>query len=294
VSFVKSKLFLISLVLLLSSGGVLFSEEAFEWIGGYSSQEWEGGESDQDETKTYYQWQIDSLKKAVSPRYIRLLDIHEYASSGKILNRGILFTYTGLRNKSVFLCGNFSQWECIPMRKNRFGIFYSIVPPTATDENYQQITTYNYKFKVDGIYLYDPENPEQEKDGSGSYLSTYYLEKVDKDKFASSQILEDSNEEEENLRTVLFRAYLPDKETVSVTGNFNNWNYDTDYLKKNPDGTFEIKIKLLPGIYHYQFIADGEILVDTYNPNVKIREPFEELVSEIKVPNRKEPLERKY
>lgn len=101
-SFVKSKLFLISLVLLLSSGGVLFSEEAFEWIGGYSSQEWEGGESDQDETKTYYQWQIDSLKKAVSPRYIRLLDIHEYASSGKILNRGILFTYTGLEISPSF------------------------------------------------------------------------------------------------------------------------------------------------------------------------------------------------
>ncbi|MCC5816206.1 MAG: carbohydrate-binding module 48 [Leptospira sp.] len=286
------KLFFVSVLL---SSGILLSDEAKSWIGGYSSEEWEASEkSEADKEKIYYQWQIDSLKRAISPRYIRLLDIHKYANSGNILNKGVLFTYSGIRKKHVAICGNFSQWECLPMRKNRYGIFYILIPPTAIDSNYSKLEIYDYKFKTEGIYEYDKTNPSKIPDASGSEMSRYYLEDVDPDRYASVEVLEDSADEESLLRTVHFKLHLPDKDTVAIIGSFNNWNYESDYLKKTKDGSFEIKLKLLPGTYHYKFIADGEEITDKYNPNVKIREPFQELVSELIVPSRKTTLERKY
>ncbi|WCL48537.1 glycogen-binding domain-containing protein [Leptospira sp. GIMC2001] len=293
--FSKSKIAIIFLSLFLLSWGALFSEETLDWIGGYSSDDMEDSQATDstEENKMYYQWQIDSLKKAVSPRYIRMLEIQKYAESGNLLNRGVLFTYSGQKNKAVLVCGNFLNWKCKPLQKNRFGVFYSLIPTDSIDEKYETLRTYEYKFKVDGLYEADPENPEFKPDGSGSLVSTFYLERIDRDKFAHSKVLDDSDIEEPHLRTVLFSIYLPDKETISVTGTFNNWNYEADYLKKKPDGSFELKKKLLPGTYHYQFIADGDVVIDLYNPNVKVREPYEELVSELIVQERSYALERK-
>jgi 1,4-alpha-glucan branching enzyme len=248
---------------------------------------------DVDDTKMYYQWQIDSLKRAVSPRYIRLLDIYKYAESGKILNKGILFSYTGLKNYEVELCGNFSNWKCLPMRKNQYGVFYAMIPPTSIDEEFKRLTVYQYKFKVDGLFEYDPENQEIQPDDSGSFFSIYHLDKTDKDKFSSTIVLEDSENEEHYLRTVKFQIYLPEKDSVSVAGDFNNWNIESDYMRKLPNGIFELEKKLLPGTYYYQFVADGESLVDKFNPNVKVREPYDELVSELVVEERKTVMERK-
>ncbi|MCZ8238142.1 MAG: glycogen-binding domain-containing protein [Leptospiraceae bacterium] len=290
----KSKFTVFLILFLLFFIGSIFSEEAMDWIGSYSSLEMESGEiEDVDDSKMYYQWQIDSLKRAVSPRYIRLLDIYKYAESGNILNKGILFSYTGLKNKKVELCGNFLNWKCEPMRKNQYGVFYRLVPPTSIDENFNRLTKYQYKFKVDGLYEYDIENQELEADASGSYFSIYYLDKTDKDKFITTIILEDSELEEQNLRTVKFQIYLPENDSVSVTGNFNNWNLEADYMTKLPNGIFEMEKKLLPGTYYYQFVADGEVLADKFNPNVKVREPYDELVSELIVPTRTDAIERK-
>lgn len=281
--------------ILILSASLLHSNESKEWIGSYSSQEWEGGISygKKEETKAYYQWQIDSLKRSVPPRYIRLLDIHEYAKSGKILNKGILFTYSGIHKKKVLLCGNFFQWKCESMRKNRFGIFYYLHPPSNRDKNYNSLTKYQYKFKVDGLYVEDPTNPAKFVEDMDNSFSTYVLYERDVNKFATAKILEDSELEEENLRTVKFQLYLPENDTVAIIGDFNNWNYESDYLTKKQNGNFEITMKLTPGTYYYKFIVDGKRTTDLYNPNVKLREPYNELVSELKVPKRNQPLERK-
>lgn len=291
----KTKGILITLFISSLLGGSLLSEETVNWIGSYSSNEWEEYKEESDKGKNiYYQWQIESLKKSVPPRYIRLLDIHSYSENGKLLNKGILFTYEGLRNKNVLVCGNFLQWKCKPMRKNKFGIFYLIQKPKALNEDYTLLTNYEYKYKVDGIYRVDPANPSRFRHESGSEMSRYFLEETDVDKFSHTKVLENSSVEEEDLRTVLFQIFLPETDTVSIIGNFNNWNYEADYMKRKPDGSFELKLKLPPGTYYYKFIADGEELTDTYNPNVKIREPFKDLVSELIVPERKKPLERNY
>lgn len=51
--------------------------------------------------------------------------------------------------------------------------------------------------------------------------------------------------------------------------------------------------KLLPGEYHYQFIVDGEYMLDTYNPATNIKVDTNESVSSLLVPERNYALERK-
>lgn len=53
----------------------------------------------------------------------------------------------------IFLIGDVS------MQRNRYGIYYTIVPPTLKDKDDREKTVYEYKFRVDGIFDYDPVNP---------------------------------------------------------------------------------------------------------------------------------------
>jgi len=283
-----------SLFISLLSTGILVSEEAGYWIGGYSSGELEITENYDEKKTIYYEWQVESLKRAVSPRYIRLLDIGNYAESGRLLNKGVLFSYNGLKNEYVSVCGNFLNWECKPMKKNRFGIFYTIIPmyEEALNESSKELLKYKYKFFVDGLYVTDPSNDSKETDENNTY-SVYYPEEPDIDTYASTKILEDSEDDEFNLRTVRFQIYLPNAETVSIVGDFNNWNNESDYMIRKKGGLFQLDLKLQPGTYYYNFIADGEMVNDLYNPNIKIRLPYGYKVSELTVPERLVPIERK-
>jgi hypothetical protein len=275
--------------------GTLVSQEALDWIGSYSSDEYEYSEkSDSQPEKIYYQWQIDSLKKAIPPRYIRLLDIKEYTHSGQLLNKGVLFTFAGLRNQKVEICGSMLNWKCRSMIRNRFGVYYILIQPEEIEKIHGRSDQYLYKYKVDGLYETDPENPELSEDESGSAISIYYTTPADVNRYATVEVLDDSEDEEPGLRTLVFQIFQPEAETIAIAGSFNNWQYDTDYLTRNENGIFELKKKLLPGTYHYYFIVDGEPVADKFNPNVKVREPFGELVSEIQVKERSYQLERKF
>lgn len=287
------KIFLAFLIFIILGGKILKSDETHIKINGFGSEDWEEEIQEEKQKLVYYYWQLESLKKSISPRYIRIIDIQNYLKTYKLLNKGYLFTYQGLHNKFVSLCGNLTNWECKPMVKNQYGIFYIIIDSPELDENYKPLSVFKYKYLVDGLYVLDPTNYERESDGSGSYLSIYYPESPDENKFVSVEVLNDSELEEQELRTVLFQIYLPDKENVILIGDFNNWNYGSDFLLKNQEGIFQKKLKLRPGTYYYKYIADGEPILDTYNPNVKIRYPFEYEVSELIVPEREFPVEKK-
>jgi 1,4-alpha-glucan branching enzyme len=106
--------------------------------------------------------------------------------------------------------------------------------------------------------------------------------------------LDDSNAEEHDLRTVRFQIYLPNAEVVSLVGDFNEWNPENDFLKKDRNGVFFLEKKLLPkDFYHYQFIVDGEYQVDTYNPITNVKSDTGESVSSIEVPSRLFALDKK-
>ncbi|MHB8783298.1 MAG: hypothetical protein ACYDAX_07755 [Desulfobacteria bacterium] len=63
--------------------------------------------------------------------------------------------------------------------------------------------------------------------------------------------------------------YCPPARKVAVTGDFNDWNADGVPLKAaGKPGLWETELRLPPGVYSYNFIVDGELLVpDPNSPN---------------------------
>ena len=59
-------------------------------------------------------------------------------------------------------------------------------------------------------------------------------------------------------RQVTFRLHAPKASAVFLAGNFNGWNTRAFALKKAEKGEWQITINLLPGIYEYKFVVDGQ------------------------------------
>jgi hypothetical protein len=287
----KRKIYITLLLFFLTVG--ILGQDALDWVGSFSSADMEMQDETEDQDKVYYLWQLESLKKNLSPRYIRYLDMESYLETSKLMKRGILFSYNGLRDESVEICTNLHHWECIPMKRNKFGIYYLVIEPTLINSEYEDDAIYEYKFRVNGLLTFDPENLDRIEDGSGSYISRFILPGKDTNRQVHSMVLEDSNSEEQDLRTVRFQIYLPQAEVVSLVSNFNDWNPENDFLKKNRNGIFVLEKKLLPGEYHYQFVVDGEIMLDTYNPITNEKSDTGEAVSSLLVSDRLFALDKK-
>jgi len=57
--------------------------------------------------------------------------------------------------------------------------------------------------------------------------------------------------------TVRFKVSAPEASSVSVAGDFNDWDTCTHRLTREA-GYWKTSIRLKPGRYHYMFIIDGE------------------------------------
>ena len=271
-----------AIAVILLSSLTIFSQKIAEQQGQYSAEDFE--RNLHVENKVYYYWQIQSLKKAVSPRYIRLVDIENYTQNSDLMKKGVLFTFNGLRNATVEVCGNFISWKCRQMKRNRYGIYYTMIKPDSIGDlgRFEM----EYKFKVDGFYEFDPVNPDKTEDYAGSYISRFVLEHMDPDKFSRATVMDHSWGEENTLRTIEFKAYFPGASTVAVAGNFNHWDNEMDFLKKQQTGIFRLHKKLKPGDYYYYYIVDGEIRLDTYNPETRLMVETSEIASYLKVEDR--------
>jgi hypothetical protein len=71
------------------------------------------------------------------------------------------------------------------------------------------------------------------------------------------------------IKEVKIFFYYPPALKVAVTGDFNDWNADGVPLKAaGKPGLWETDLRLPPGVYSYNFIVDGELLVpDPNSPN---------------------------
>lgn len=60
------------------------------------------------------------------------------------------------------------------------------------------------------------------------------------------------------LKVQTFSFSAPEAQNVYVVGDFNNWKADqSSRLENLPDGTWEKRVALKPGVYKYKFIVDG-------------------------------------
>jgi len=61
----------------------------------------------------------------------------------------------------------------------------------------------------------------------------------------------------QTYRNVEFTFYSLEAMKVNVSGEFNGWDTQSLPMKKDKDGVWMSKVKLLPGRYEYKLFADN-------------------------------------
>jgi len=186
------------------------------------------------------------LKDSVAPKVIKYVK-----KNGGSLEYGVLFTYKAPFVKKVEFASNTTKWRKIKMTKNPYGIWFLIIPLT-----YNITKKIEYKFVVDDIWVNDPKNPNYEDDLVGGQISIVNIHQ--KPPLKISVMIE------KNIVTFYFKDR--NAKSVSVIGNFNNWDPTIDRMKKVGD-IWVLKKKLLPGKYYYAFFVDGKWIYDSKNEN---------------------------
>ena len=62
----------------------------------------------------------------------------------------------------------------------------------------------------------------------------------------------------EKVRKTEFSLSAPQAKSVSLAGDFNQWNPSSHPLKMDNEGIWRISFALNPGQYEYRFFVDGE------------------------------------
>ncbi|MCU0847075.1 MAG: glycogen-binding domain-containing protein [Spirochaetes bacterium] len=199
-------------------------------------------------TENYYN--LIFLRSAAEPERMNMIKI-DGTSRTLRLKKGILFTYKNIEARDVSISGNFSGWNIKKMDRSKHGVWYFFL------DSFGNVDRVEYKYYVDGIWIMDPENPEREDDGAGSYLSLAKRIKTEDKRHISFQVLGNNSVE--------FRLYRPGAKYVSLVGDFNHWNPENDVLKKDGKGIWRIQKRLAKGPHRYKFVVDGKWVPDMYN-----------------------------
>jgi 1,4-alpha-glucan branching enzyme len=74
-------------------------------------------------------------------------------------------------------------------------------------------------------------------------------------------------------KNVEFTLHAPEATEVYLTGEFNRWSTKSLPMRKDKDGVWRSKIKLLPGRYEYKLFADGAWIENLPNAQA-VSNPF--------------------
>lgn len=254
-----------------------------EWVGSYDSEALEEGEK---QSRVYSLETIERLRRSLSPRYVRVLDFRNRG----VLQKGILFTCEALQARELSLAGDFSGWKPLPMKRNKNGVFYYILPVREI-EGGSRVLTYRYKFQSRGLWFHDARNEYKADDGLGGYVSLFELESEDINRQVSFRVIREAGQRrdrlvefaihEKALSGALRRGGV---RNVAIVGDFNGWNPDHDWLERGADGVFRLRMRLRPGEYSYQLIVDGNWVRDPYNPETRRHSQVQDLVSHAVIP----------
>ena len=72
---------------------------------------------------------------------------------------------------------------------------------------------------------------------------------------------------------ITFALFEPDARTVSVCGDFNDWEPGATPMKRTEDGQWQATVALRPGRYQYKFVVDEEDWIS--DPNASDNVPNE-------------------
>lgn len=66
------------------------------------------------------------------------------------------------------------------------------------------------------------------------------------------------------LRAINFICHAPQAKTVTLVGDFNEWNSDALPMKQMPDGSWLLTLELKHGHHRYAFLVDGLLTLDPH------------------------------
>ena len=197
-----------------------------------------------------YYYNLRFLKKAGPPRVMEMVKIENMTHKKPQSMKGVLVTYNNRDAKKAAIAGGFSNWKLVTMDRSKHGIWYYFVEADFLRKDYR------YKLNVDGTWIMDPKNPNRADDGYGSYVSVFNNIHNDEGKYLT--YLRKGN-------IIEFRIYNPHARLISIVGDFNNWNPESDLLEKDKKGVWRLEKRLSRGLYRYKYIIDGDWTVDLYN-----------------------------
>ncbi len=69
--------------------------------------------------------------------------------------------------------------------------------------------------------------------------------------------------------SVIFVASYPQAASVQIAGDFNNWQPEKNPMRRASDGSWQTRVPLAKGTYHYRFVVDGQWQQDPYNQSTE-------------------------
>ncbi len=67
---------------------------------------------------------------------------------------------------------------------------------------------------------------------------------------------------QKSLRAINFICHAPEARTVSLVGDFNEWNPAALPMKQMPDRSWLLTVELKHGHHRYAFLVDGVLALD--------------------------------
>lgn len=64
------------------------------------------------------------------------------------------------------------------------------------------------------------------------------------------------------LRAINFTCVVPQAKSVSLVGDFNNWDPEAHPMKQMPDKAWLKTVELKHGHHRYAFLVDGHLILD--------------------------------
>jgi len=172
----------------------------------------------------------------------------------------INFTWDYAGN-TVYLCGSFSQWQT-KLRMNRdsedepFKLEMSLVPGT-----------YEYKFIVDGVWKYDPNDcvVDDGVDFKNNRIEILPVRHNDGEEYDEGlepvDLLSKTKNRMKSFQVMKIVYQFP-ANSVSIKGSWDNWSQEIPLTRIRNNFTdaedFLVALRIPCGTYHFKFLVDRE------------------------------------
>ena len=162
-----------------------------------------------------------------------------------------------------------------PYERNRQGVFVFAYPVPLKWKS----EILEYRVIIDGVWTVDPADPDRRSDAAtGLELSVARVPYLSDLRLGLYKILGDDG----NTAQFLFRG--ASGESVTVCGDFDNWDPFIHEMSETSPGIYRLDLPLPKGRHYYAFVYRGEELPDPLNPE-KAANREGKIVSVLTVPN---------